>query len=450
MSRRQSTNRPIIVVVGFNMLTLAVFLTAPVRWDTDNLLQLCLLVLCCQLSILIGFQLGRKGGLSRRPRVKLLRSGDRVMNYLVGFYVFTFLFSYAYRMGFSPLDVTGMSNLLLAGLSDRHFGYEMALRGTGLGPVPWTVYFSVSILDQSFFIAGFILWKRMPAIAKGLFGFFVVAELLFSVGRGTSFGVVSMVTTFFLSSMFWTKQSKSGVGSVLRNVLLASLLFGGSIALFSYDLYSRSGNVERGLDVSEFRNSSIIVDNSTLSIVPEPLRPTYLNVVSYFGGGYYHASLALDLDFRSTWFLGNNPALIGLASLVGFDVWRNTYMHRLQAAKGVDEYGNWHSAYTWYACDVSFYGVPVILFCLGYMFGFSWAMSLHGDFLSRIVFIILGNMLLFLFANNTYLSTVFYSFMFVLPLWMATRLIDFAPFAAVEGSRTPSGHVSTSPGELSS
>jgi hypothetical protein len=158
-----------------------------------------------------------------------------------------------------------------------------------------------------------------------------------------------------------------------------------------------------------------------LAIIPRSLQPTYINVLWYLGGGSYHASFALDLDFKPTLFVGSNPSLIGLAAIFGIDVWNDTYMHRLQVARGIDELGVWHSAYTWYANDVSFAGVPFVLFGMAYLFGFSWGRSLQDDFLSKIVFVILGNTLLFLFANNTYLAAVFYSFMFVLPFWLFTR-----------------------------
>ena len=95
-------------------------------------------------------------------------------------------------------------------------------------------------------------------------------------------------------------------------------------------------------------------------------------------------------------------------------------MHRLHR-QGIDEFGVWHSAYTWFASDVSFYRVPLLLFFLGFLFGFSWTQGLKGDFLSRVVFIMFGNILLFLWANNTYLSSVFYAFMVFVPFWISTR-----------------------------
>ena len=75
-----------------------------------------------------------------------------------------------------------------------------------------------------------------------------------------------------------------------------------------------------------------------------------------------------------------------------------------------------------------------MFFALGYVFGFSWSRARKGDFLSGVLFIMFGNMLLFLFANNTYLSSVFYSFMFLLPFWIVTRVLPFLPAAAIRAT----------------
>jgi hypothetical protein len=415
-ARIAASNEPIILVVGFNLLTVALMITAPIAWDTETLPQIYLLVLVCQAFLAFGFLVGRNRGLSTRPKTVLpLSSADKVMPYLIGIYLLAIPISYGFRMGFSPFDIAGMANLILAGLSDRAFGYANALRGTGLGPIPWSLYFAVSIVAQSFFIAGFLYWRRMGAAVKLLFAGLVGLDLLFSMGRGTTFGVVSMVTTFVFAALFWRKSR------IAKGLLIAGL-FIATVALFSYNLYSRSGNVERAVELTEFGRSVLIVDDPVLAMVPEALRPTYLNVIWYFGGGYYHASFALDLDFRPTLFLGSNPALIGLAAIFGIDVWNDTYMHRLQTTRGIDELGVWHTAYLWYANDVSFVGVPLLLLGMAYLFGFSWARAAQGDFLSGIVFVMVGNMLLFLFANNTYLSSVFYSFMVLLPFWLLTRV----------------------------
>jgi hypothetical protein len=419
----KSIHTPIVGVVGFNLFTLVAFMTAPIKWDTDNLVPLYFLVLLSQLLILIGFQLGRNKGLLRHLPSRLpLSSADRFLTPLFVIYLVTLPITYSYRMKAPLFDVAAMFNQLLEGALDPRFGYQMAIRQTSQRSVPWTIFFLVSIFTQSLFVVGFLEWRRMDAIKKGLFIIFVCIELFFSIGTGTNFPVVSMATMFLFSSMLWRDGTKAGSFRSSRTTLLALLAFGGTVAFFAYTLYRRSGDVERGLELTEFGRSTTDVNAMAFRAIPESLQPTYMNVVSYLCQGYYHTSLAFDLDFKSTWFLGNNPALISLAEGFGLDVWKDTYMFQLYQREGVDQFRYWHSAYTWFACDVSFYGVPFVLFLVAYMFGFSWATSMQGDFLSKVVFVILGNVLLFLFANNTYLASVFYSFAVLLPLWLLTRV----------------------------
>jgi hypothetical protein len=417
-------SKPIFGVVGFNLFTLLVFITAPVDWGTDNLPVLCAFLVLCQLLVFAGFWLGRHTGLPTAAAVQLpLSHGTILIDCLFLVYALTFPISYAYRMGFAPFDIPGMVSQLLAGLRDPHYAYAWSIDKGSESPIPWSVYFAISIFNQLFFAAGFLRWRHFTNVRKVAFAIFVGIELFYWVGIATTFGVVSLATTFGLSSMFW--RGRAGGASwrrVAGNIILLGVLLAGSIAFFSYNLYRRSSFVEIDVSQYEVARRPILLGHPALAVMPEALQPTYIMVVSYLAQGYYHTCLAFDLDFRTTAFLGNNPALISLAKAFGVDVWEDTYVHRLQS-KGVDEYGVWHSAYTWFASDVSFYGVPVVLFFLGYLFGFSWVRGRDGDFLSQVVFIMFGNMLLFLFANNTYLSSVFYAFMVFVPLWIVTRVL---------------------------
>lgn len=428
-------DKPILGVAGFNLLTLFVFVTAPLDWQTDNVFGLCAFVLLCQAVVVFGFGLGRHGGRAA-PKVKPpFFDADNLIRLLVTVYVLTFPISYAYRMDFGPFDIAGMVSRLMTGLEDPRVAYSSTLARSAGGPIPWSVYFAVAVFDQLFFAAGFLHWRRFGRASKVLFAVFVAIELFFWVGRATTFGVIALATTWAMSTMYWpVRDGRRGGRRQVSTLPILALLLVGCIAFFSYNLYRRANFAQ--LDVDQFETSQtlqapLIREHPVFTIVPQALWPTYLMVVSYMAQGYYHTCLAFDLDFRSTGLIGNNPALISLAGAFGISVWEDSYMHRLHP--GIDEFGVWHSAYMWYASDVSFFGVPVVLFILGYLFGFSWALGLHGDFLSRIVFVIFGNMLLFLFANNTYLASVFYAFMVFVPFWMFTR------FAAVVFGEGQSG-----------
>jgi hypothetical protein len=418
---RDPVDAPLLGIVGFNLFTLLVFLTAPVQWGTDHLVLLTAYVLTCQYAVVSGFQIGR--GNDRRPepvRQLPFSSGRKLMNAMFVFYLLTFFWSYAYRMHFGPFDVWGVLGQVAIGLFDPRLGYLAALDNTARGEMRWTWYFLISILDQLFFVAGFLQWRHWGRVKRFIFGILLCIEMVFWVSRGASFGIVTIATTMWLSSMLGAARVQQ---TRLRRWLLTAVLSGASIAFFAYNLYSRSGNAERSASAYEFVDSPIDVESPVLSVIPESLQASYMNVVSYMGQGYYHTCLAFDLDFRPTWLLGSDPALISLGQAFGFDVWDNTYVHRL-ASKGIDEFGAWHSAYTWFASDVSFLGVPFLLFILAYACGVAWIKARQGDFLSMVVFVVLGNLLLYLFANTSYLSSVTYAFMFLFPFWAITRLLN--------------------------
>ena len=125
-----------------------------------------------------------------------------------------------------------------------------------------------------------------------------------------------------------------------------------------------------------------------------------------------------ELDFHWGGFFGNNPALQSLAQdFLFLNPEMNSYQMQMEKL-GVDSYVNWHSCYLWLANDFTILFVPFVVY---YIAKFASA-ALHmfrtsRDLSSGIVFVVLANMLLFMFANNNYLSSVFYSFMFIFPYW---------------------------------
>ena len=104
---------------------------------------------------------------------------------------------------------------------------------------------------------------------------------------------------------------------------------------------NRGGNNEIDIEQISFGLSEVNEDHYMFSLIPQSQHPAYLEIVSYLTQGYYHTCLAFDLDFKSTYFLGNNPALIGLGQLFNIDVWEDTYVYRLMG-KGIDPLGLWH------------------------------------------------------------------------------------------------------------
>lgn len=416
-------NRPLTIVIGFNLFTLLVFFTAPVTWKTDNLFLFLIFSLFCQIMIVIGYKRGYKKFIDADvSNSKLYKLTDKKLNFIFLFYLFTLLYQYAYVLKFNLFDIKGMYSFLMLGIADPQIGYALSIDASRPDTLSWYIYFPISIINQVFFIIGFIKWKDLSRFKKYLFILFVLIELFYWMGRGTNFGVICMITTFTFSYIYKLRSVTLNLKQTLFFSLVILLLLYGSISVFTYNLKNRAGNNEIDMQRISFGLSDINENHYMFSLIPKSQHAAYMAVVSYLSQGYYHTCLAFDLDFKSTYFLGNNPTLISLAQLFNINVWEDTYMYRLRS-KGVDPLINWHTAYVWYASDVSFFGVPFLLYFIGYLFGISWSLSIsNNDFLSKILFIIFGNMLLYLFANNSYLANVFYSFIFILPIWYLTRV----------------------------
>lgn len=417
---------PVIFIVGFNLFTLIIFLTAPYRWVSDNLTLVVFYILICQTMIYFGYKKGVKAGTQSDVTEKLSKTvfyeiNNKHLTFVSIFYLLTFLIKYAYLLRFSPFDISGMVSYLMIGIEDPTLGYALTLDDFRPTTIPWSIFFLISIINQLFFIIGFIAWSKLQLWQKILLLFFLAIEIFFWFGRATNMGVIILITTFLFVQYYKIKFGKTHHMANLKLLSIILIALTISISVFSYNLISRKGSFTINYQVFNLGNSVVDENSAVFSFLPEAFHETYMFAVYYLAQGYYHTSLAFDLDFEPTYFLGNNPAIISLAQTFGIDVWRNTYVYRLET-KGVDPLIQWHSAYLWYASDTTFWGVPLLMFFWGYLFGLSWNLSTaHNDFLSKVVFVVMGNILLYIFANNSYLSMIFYAFMFVLPIWFITR-----------------------------
>ncbi len=415
---------PLTIVIGFNLFTLFIFYTAPVRWASDNLLLFFIFAITCQLMIILGFN----RGYNKSQKINVSNAGFHTfsnsrINFVFYFYAFTFLIKYAYLLKFGIFEVSGMFNFLLIGFVDPKLGYFLATDVSRPHTISWSIFFLISIINQAYFLIGFLKWNELNKIKKGVFLLFLLIEIFYWLGRGTNFGIISLITTFAFAYLFKLKWEKFNLGKVLRFYFLILIFLAGSIYVFSYNLNKRANDTK--LDFQDFNIglSTVNERSKVFEILPEAFHQTYLFVVFYLGQGYLHTSMAFDLPFIPTYFLGNNPAIIDFSDVIGIDTNKDTYVYRLKD-KGVDPTVNWHSSYTWYASDVTFYGVPFVMLFLGYILGSSWGWGRKSnDFLSQIVFIISANMILYIFANNNYLASVFYSFALILSLWFLTRVL---------------------------
>jgi len=414
---------PIIVILSANLFTLFAFLVAPYDWSKGNPALVSIYLIMNYLFIYFGYRKGIIKG-SRKINIKsqfLFNVTDRQIFLFFLFYLFTFLVKYAYLLRFEFYDIFGMVSYLMVGIVDPQLGYNMSVLDTRPYTVSWSIFVFTSIINQMFFIYGFLVWKQLIKLLKIVFIIFLFIEIFYWFGRGTGFGIISIISNFIAVYFANNKISSINIKGLVRLMLVVFL----AINIFGFLKNKRAGGDIDDLQVFDTVGSSVIEDHYIFNYIPDSFVQTYMHSTAYLSQGYFHLGLAMNsnITFTSTYFLGNNPATLNFANILGFDLWDRTYIRKLYMVEGIDDVGKWHSAYLWFANDVSFFGVPFVLFFMSYILGISFVYIINfNDLMSKILFVMLFNMFLYLFSNNTYLYQLFYSFSFISFFWILSRL----------------------------
>ena len=405
------------VLLYFNIFTLVMYVITPFSINSGYRIINVFYITLNILMMALGFRQGRlkTNNLIHQSGVNV---STRIFNFVLFFYVCTFTIRYSYMLYLPPFDFNALINRISIGVADPYLGRSFI---HGVSTIPWTIFFLTSIIDSVFFIYALICWNQLKRFSKVIIVLLLVFECLYSLGTGTNFGIIMLVACVFLAILMQIPYETLSKRIILKICLLGFIALTFVIYIFSYNMEGRSGgNLENlsGGDYLALGSSVSINTNAFIDALPYRLQVLLLFIFSYLTQGYMFLENIYELDFHWGGFFGNNPALQSLAQdFLFLNPEMNSYQMQMEKL-GVDSYVNWHSCYLWLANDFTILFVPFVVY---YIAKFASA-ALHmfrtsRDLSSGIVFVVLANMLLFMFANNNYLSSVFYSFMFIFPYW---------------------------------
>ena len=90
---------------------------------------------------------------------------------------------------------------------------------------------------------------------------------------------------------------------------------------------------------------------------------------------------------------------------------------------GIDPSINWHTIYVWLANDVTFIGVPLIIFLIGYFFSKTWADCVYGNNDAAVsLFALFLIMTFYFYANNQVISFSFMPFVVCFAIYVFSRI----------------------------
>lgn len=400
---------PIFVLGGFNLITIFLLIVSPFKYVYGDYISSFLYVLMNIFFIFFGYLsavsiLNNKN--YRNLKIYDFKGEVRLFKFLLLFFLFTFLFRYSYILRYQFYDIPSIINDIAIGVANPKFGYISMIENTRSFTLPWSLYVFVTIFHTLFFITGFVVWNKISWSYRVFFSVTIIFECVFWYSRGTNFGIISLLIILLLAYLLRLKKLN------LKAILSILVIFILAAVVFSSVMYSRLGEIT-DLSKYEIYLTTINYDSYILRITPDALKPTLLTFFSYFTQGYYFLSFGFDLDYRFSYFLASNPTLMSIAEILGVDYVNNSMVHRL-SQYGIDPGVQWHSAYLWVASDFSFYFVPLYIFVLSFILGASWIFAVkYDDYVFKIIFIIVGGSIFFLFANNNFISLYFYLLVFM-------------------------------------
>ena len=423
----KTVNLPYYFLLGFNLITLLLYILNPfnIGVPSNHWLAIFYISLCLFLFS-IGFKSGIRKG-QRKPAIGRYRftSLSKVnVNMYFTFFIMTFLLKYAYELRVPVFDFSALLQRVMVGIANPDLGYALTLKGPQ--SFSWSLYVVICFVDGLFFVVNALYWGRLSRFNKAIFLVLFVFELLRWFAAGTSFGIIIMATTVSLafccnmSQDYINRKTLIKVGVVLLAVFLLA------VYAFQINMVGRAGGEFASNTMNKFSfNSDSWLFTNIISRFSEEFQYLFVYMAFYLVGGYYNFEYAFSCDYDWCFFCGSNTAVTNITdNILGMNIEALNYQTKIFQQFGVDPYIQWHSCYLWLANDFTLLGVPFVLYFIGKMAAYAFMLyRKFNDLLSGVVFILFANMIILLFANNNYMSTIFFSFAFFFPYWFFTRYV---------------------------
>ena len=230
--------------------------------------------------------------------------------------------------------------------------------------VVWLTFFYSPAMYITWFLSVFkfkSLEKRERIVV--VFTFAVELARWLSVGTNKGlFDIVLLFVTFFLvlcmhylgRSDCKTEENRAFIKRITVIVLVAIILF---FAFFGMALSARVNGQYNEANYASF----------PYNLIPKGLRFLIDKVDHYLVHGYNNMEKIIEnCEFKWTFGLGNSRFSMQIVNILfDVDLTGRTYPYQLKEF-GVDPLVSWHSAYSWFASDITFAGVIVLMFFAGF------------------------------------------------------------------------------------
>lgn len=335
-------------IILFQILTIALYYVGPITYETGTTPMVGVYVSIYLIALIIGYHSARKyyfrGNSAPRYNFSFLRLSI-FLTLLISVLEYIFIIGdLTSGSTFGRLYVESLQNTKLTG---SWLGYILLLFNYylfGLYPI---YFWNFSSLSRTLKFLGFIA---------------IFSTILTGVLTGTN----RVLFNYIIISVIFICY-KYRIINILKpaRFLSATLIFLLALSAFSFFI---SGQISRPGSSAKTGIDSVIGSTSSFDATSGTLPILYSSLTNYLSQGYHAFDLALKEPFDFTYGVGNSTFLSRQVDRVfDTDLEDRSYPARIEHA-GWNRYVYWSTFYVWWASDLGFSGVTVLMFLIGGFF----------------------------------------------------------------------------------
>jgi hypothetical protein len=409
---------PLILIQIYMSLGVLLFAYGPWEWSLRNPDRLYLFLVAVQVALALGYL----SVAHKAPADVSLQTPHRTVNWaLLTTLAMLPFFAFARTGEWIPNLREAITNPGAA------YSESLDLMKKNVHPVFLLRIFVAPLLAALFPLTVFY-WRRLQPLARAGAVFCLASGVLLSIATGQRRDIADMLMTlpFFVLAAHW-----SGI-SPLRKWTKCAWVAGFGLAVLAFAAYFTISNTSRiGQQTAIFSPNPITLqlpnpNHPLIAPLPPDARPGVMAVTNYATTGYYGLSLALDREFVPMYGVGNSMFLSYVASrfLNRPEIEMISYPVRISQLDGFRYPTFWCTSYPYFASDLSFPGVILLMFVFGRLFGAVWIDALGGKSVCAVILLWMVLILvIYLPSTNRMLQDGdgITSFYFWLAAWIASQ-----------------------------
>lgn len=428
---------PLKIIVAYLIFTLLLYAMGPFKWVTYNPFVFWLLNIAFIVAFIIGWNFGitlkvtdyqfeDSTATSIVSSLKYLTTINFLYEVINAFRRFRLnTFSIGTLIGSIRNGIVDMGGAYREFQSNTDIAGESVLGGTAmtLFNLVWA-FFAFNIL-----ILGIMYFKKFSLYNKIVLCLTIVLIVVEYIATGTNIGVFRIILIFLVlfsisvakgSYTFTDKASRKNKRKILI-LAISSLVI--VLVLFDKIMQSRGGILLWESATYNIGGIYLNRDSILFKYMPKGSYMLLIALSSYLSQGYYGMSLTLRLPWKPGYGLGHSLALQNIFGNALKVPHENSYQFRATQF-GWQEGQQWHTMYSWFANDVTYVGVAIVMLLIGTVFAIAYkdAIKTNNPF-AKLVTYYLVLMTFFIPCNNQLFQSTYVLFAFItaLTLWLMSR-----------------------------